>query len=112
MSLDSVKNVDTNVLELVVSATPEQFDAACQKAYNKAKKKITSRKSMSKERRNSFGNEKHSVEFKNLKGMEKNAADDRNLTKNSKRSSFEFQDPNDPNYYENENERVFNKYYL
>ena len=41
MSLDSVKDVETNVLELTVSATAEQFEAACQKAYNKAKKRIS-----------------------------------------------------------------------
>ena len=41
MSVDSAKVVETNVMELTVSATAEQFEAACQKAYNKAKKRIT-----------------------------------------------------------------------
>ena len=41
MSLDSVKEIETNVMELTVSATAEQFEAACQKAYNKAKKRIS-----------------------------------------------------------------------
>ncbi len=41
MSLDSAKSVEKNVYEITVSATPEQFDAACQKAYNKNKKGIT-----------------------------------------------------------------------
>ena len=41
MSLDSAKSVEKNVYEITVSATPEQFDAACQKAYNKNRKGIT-----------------------------------------------------------------------
>ncbi len=41
MSLDSTKNVETNVYEITVSATPEQFEVALQKAYNKKKKNIT-----------------------------------------------------------------------
>ena len=41
MSLDSVKNLEANVLELTVSASAEKFEDACMKAYNKAKKKIT-----------------------------------------------------------------------
>ena len=41
MSLDSAKSVEKNVYEITVSATAEQFDAACQKAYNKSKKGIT-----------------------------------------------------------------------
>lgn len=41
MSLDSVKNIEANVMELTISADAEKFEAACQKAYNKAKKKIT-----------------------------------------------------------------------
>ena len=41
MSLDSVKNIEANVMELTISATGEQFEAACMKAYNKAKKKIS-----------------------------------------------------------------------
>jgi len=41
MSLDAVNQVEANVLEITVSADAEKFEAACQKAYNKAKKKIT-----------------------------------------------------------------------
>ncbi len=41
MSLDAVKEIETNVMEITVSATAEQFDTACQKAYNKAKKRIS-----------------------------------------------------------------------
>ena len=41
MSVDSVKSIDTNVFELTVSETGEVFDAACSKAFNKAKKKIS-----------------------------------------------------------------------
>ena len=41
MSLDAVNQVEANVLEITVSADAEQFEAACQKAYNKARKKIT-----------------------------------------------------------------------
>ena len=41
MSLDSVKSVETNVMELEISATAEQFESACAKAFNKAKKKIS-----------------------------------------------------------------------
>ena len=40
MSLDAVNQVEANVLEITVSADAEQFEAACQKAYNKARKKI------------------------------------------------------------------------
>lgn len=41
MSLDAVKEIETNVMEITVSASAEQFDTACQKAYNKAKKRIS-----------------------------------------------------------------------
>ncbi|MGN0642940.1 MAG: trigger factor [Huintestinicola sp.] len=41
MSLKSTNKVETNVYEVEAAATAEQFEAAIQKAYNKAKNKIS-----------------------------------------------------------------------